>query len=99
MTSCFLAAGAQSPSTGTTPTGTAGAYWSSGAGPGLVFITANSLLHLHAPEDPVSCFPSVRRHLAPGGRFVFDVFSPSVRLLAEADGVRRTRGSVVVHGS
>src|SRR5688572_25595846 len=32
---------------------------------------------------------AVRRHLAPGGRFVFDVFSPSVRLLADADGVRR----------
>jgi SAM-dependent methyltransferase len=60
----------------------------------LVFITANSLLHLHAAEDLVSCFRSVRAHLAPGARFVFDVFSPSVRLLAEADGVRRTRESL-----
>ena len=57
----------------------------------FVFITANSLLHLHAAEDLVSCFRSVRKHLAPGARFVFDVFNPSVRLLAEADGVRRTR--------
>jgi SAM-dependent methyltransferase len=56
-----------------------------------VFITANSLLHLQEAEDVVSCFRAVRRHLAPGGRFVFDVFNPSVRLLAEADGVRRTR--------
>jgi SAM-dependent methyltransferase len=60
----------------------------------LVFITANSLLHLHEAEDLVSCFRSVRRHLAPGARFVFDVFNPSVRLLAEADGVRRTRESL-----
>jgi len=60
----------------------------------FVFITANSLLHLHAADDVVSCFRSVRRHLAPGGRFVFDVFNPSVRLLAEADGVRRTRASL-----
>ena len=60
----------------------------------FVFITANSLLHLHEIEDLVSCFRSVRRHLAPGARFVFDVFSPSVRLLAEADGVRRTRESL-----
>lgn len=59
-----------------------------------VFIAANSLLHLHAAEDLVSCFRSVRRHLAPGGRLVFDVFNPSVRLLAGADGVRRTRESL-----
>ncbi len=60
----------------------------------FVFITANSLLHLHEAEDLVSSFRSVRRHLAPGARFVFDVFNPSVRLLAEADGVRRTRESL-----
>lgn len=54
----------------------------------LVLIAGNSLLHLHRAEDLVSCLRSVRRHLPPGGRFVFDVFSPSVRLLAEADGVR-----------
>ena len=60
----------------------------------FVFITANSLLHLHEAEDLVSCFRSVRQHLAPGARFVFDVFNPSVRLLAEAVGVRRTRESL-----
>jgi SAM-dependent methyltransferase len=60
----------------------------------LVFIAANSLLHLHEIDDLVSCFRSVRRHLAPGARFVFDVFSPSVRMLAEADGIRRTRESL-----
>ncbi|TDO55309.1 methyltransferase family protein [Kribbella sp. VKM Ac-2571] len=60
----------------------------------FVFITANSLLHLHEAEDLVSCFRSVRRHLAPGARFVFDVFNPSVRLLAQADGVRRARESL-----
>ncbi len=60
----------------------------------FVFITANSLLHLHEAEDLVSCFRSVRRHLAPGARFVFDVFNPSVRFLAGTDGVRRTRESL-----
>jgi SAM-dependent methyltransferase len=60
----------------------------------FLFIAANSLLHLHAAEDLVSCFRSVRRHLAPGARFAFDVFNPSVRLLADADGVRRTRESL-----
>lgn len=57
----------------------------------LVFIAGNSLLHLHEAEDLVDCFRSVRRHLAPGARLVFDVFNPSVRMLAQADGVRRRR--------
>jgi SAM-dependent methyltransferase len=57
----------------------------------LVFIAGNSLLHLHDVDDLLSCFRSVRAHLAPGARFIFDVFNPDVRLLAEADGVRRTR--------
>ena len=63
----------------------------------VVFITANSLLHLHEPEDLVSCFRSVRAHLAPGALFVFDVFNPSVRLLAAADGVRRAREALSFH--
>src|SRR5688572_5062959 len=46
----------------------------------LVLIAGNSLLHLHETDDLVSCFRSVRAHLAPGARFVFDVFNPSVRM-------------------
>jgi SAM-dependent methyltransferase len=57
----------------------------------LVVIAANSLLHLHEADELVGCLRSVRRHLAPGGRLVLDVFNPSVRLLAQADGVRRRR--------
>lgn len=57
----------------------------------LVIIAANSLLHLHEAHDLVACFRSVRRHLAPGARLVFDVFNPSVPMLALADGVRRRR--------
>ncbi|WBQ05064.1 class I SAM-dependent methyltransferase [Kribbella sp. CA-293567] len=60
----------------------------------FVFITANSLLHLHEASQLVSCFRAVRRHLAPGGRFVFDVFNPSMGMLAAADGVRRTRDAL-----
>ena len=60
----------------------------------FVFIAANSLLHLHDAQDLVSCFRSVRRHLAPSARFAFDVFNPSLRLLTEAVGVRRTRESL-----
>lgn len=57
----------------------------------LVVVAANSLLHLHDPRDIVDCFGAVRRHLAPGGRLVLDVFNPSVGVLAAADGVRRRR--------
>ena len=60
----------------------------------LVFIAANSLLHLHEAEHLVNCFRSVRRHLAPGGRLILDVFNPSVRMLAAADGVRRRRDAL-----
>jgi SAM-dependent methyltransferase len=60
----------------------------------LVFIAANSLLHLHEADDMVGCFRSVRRHLAPGARLVLDVFNPSVRTLAQADGVRRRRDAL-----
>jgi len=60
----------------------------------LVFIAANSLLHLHAADDLLSCLRSVRAHLAPGARLVFDVFNPHLRFLADADGVRRTRDAL-----
>jgi SAM-dependent methyltransferase len=60
----------------------------------FVFIAANSLLHLHHADDLLSCLRAVRRHLAPGARLVLDVFNPSVRVLAGADGLRRTRDSL-----
>jgi SAM-dependent methyltransferase len=55
---------------------------------GLVYVARNSLLHLHETDDLLACFGAVRRHLRPGGAFVFDVFNPSVRLLAIPAGKR-----------
>lgn len=49
---------------------------------------------MHDATDLVSCCRSVGRHLAPGARLVFDVFNPSLRLLAGAVGLRRTRQSL-----
>ena len=46
---------------------------------GLIFIGRNSLLHLHSTEDLLATFAAVRRHLAPGGIFAFDIFNPNVR--------------------
>jgi SAM-dependent methyltransferase len=54
----------------------------------LIFIARNSLLHLHSTEDLLAAFAAVKRHLAPGGIFAFDVFNPNVRLLARPSGQR-----------
>ena len=54
----------------------------------LIFIARNSLLHLHSTEDILTAFAMVRRHLAPGGIFAFDIFNPNVRLLARPSGQR-----------
>lgn len=47
----------------------------------LVFVAGNSLQHLNSLEDVEACFASVRRHLAPGGKFIVEVFNPSLQLL------------------
>lgn len=47
----------------------------------LIFLPNNSLGHLHALPDIQACFASVLRHLSPSGRFVVDMFSPSLPLL------------------
>jgi SAM-dependent methyltransferase len=54
----------------------------------LIFIARNSLLHLHSTEDLLAAFAAVRRHMAPGGIFAFDIFNPNVRLLARPAGQR-----------
>jgi len=53
-----------------------------------IMIASNSLLHLLTVEDLTQCFRSVRRHLEPGGRLIFDIFNPDLRLLARDPGQR-----------
>lgn len=48
----------------------------------LVLATFNTVLHLYSQADFERFFARVRRHLAPGGRFVFDFTLPDVRELA-----------------
>lgn len=52
----------------------------------LIFIPVNSFCHLLTREAAEACLRSVRAHLAPGGRFVLDVFNPSLTLLAREAG-------------
>lgn len=47
----------------------------------LILITHNSLQHIHLDHDVLRVFASCRRHLAPGGRLIFDIFNPDWRFL------------------
>lgn len=55
---------------------------------GCIVLARNSLLHVTATDDLVATFAAVRRHLAPGGIFAFDVFTPDPRILARPTGRR-----------
>jgi SAM-dependent methyltransferase len=53
-----------------------------------ILIPGNSLLHLFSIDDLKQCLASVRRHLASGGRLVFDVSKWDLALLARDPGQR-----------
>ena len=44
--------------------------------------------HLHDFASLAALFQRVRQHLAPGGRFVFDVFNPKITILARSGSER-----------
>lgn len=52
----------------------------------LVICPFRSLLHMHTNEDRMRVLAAVRRLLAPGGRFVFDVFTPGASDIAQTHG-------------
>lgn len=47
----------------------------------LIFIAAQSLSHLYKREEIEACFTCVRKHLAKGGKFLIELFNPSLSLL------------------
>jgi SAM-dependent methyltransferase len=51
----------------------------------LIFISTNSFCHLLTLDDVESCLRATRHHLAPEGRFIIDIFTPSARMLARHD--------------
>jgi SAM-dependent methyltransferase len=53
---------------------------------GLVAIPFRSLLHMETDADRRVALRAVRSRLAPGGRFVFDVFAPGADDIAETHG-------------
>ncbi len=52
---------------------------------GLVFSAFRAFQHLYTVEDQLACLACVRRHLAPGGRFAFDVFAPRLARMAQLE--------------
>ncbi len=61
-------------------------HWTASEQFDMAFIAFNSILHLIEPEDREGAFASAYRALRPGGRFIVDVFSPNLALLAQAAG-------------
>ena len=49
----------------------------------LIFIPFNSFQCLYTLSDVQNTLACVRKHLAPGGRFVLDVFNPSLELMVD----------------
>lgn len=47
----------------------------------LILLLGNSLQHLTTREDIEKCFDAVKKHLAPNGRFIVEVFNPSLKIL------------------
>jgi SAM-dependent methyltransferase len=45
----------------------------------LVYLVWNSLGNLRTQEEQVACFRNAARHLAPGGRFVIELWVPGIR--------------------
>jgi SAM-dependent methyltransferase len=62
----------------------------------LVTIPFRPIAHIVEARDHVRLFENVRRHLAPGGRLVFDFFHPKLAMLAapqsEKLGIDRVEG-------
>jgi SAM-dependent methyltransferase len=52
----------------------------------IVLIPFRSLLHMETDADRRAALRAVRKHLAPKGRLVFDVFTPSREDIEETDG-------------
>lgn len=54
---------------------------------GVVVVPLNSFMHLETVEDQLAALRSIRRHLAPDGLVVIDLFNPDPRDLMADQGV------------
>jgi SAM-dependent methyltransferase len=51
----------------------------------LIYSAFRAFQHLLTVEDELACLAAVKRHLAPGGSFAFDVFAPKLDRIAIFD--------------
>jgi len=56
----------------------------------LITIPFRPFQHLVTVEDQISCMTNVHRHLADGGKLVFDVFNPSIEGLLDESRLQET---------
>lgn len=54
---------------------------------GLILVPLNSFMHLETVDDQLAALGALRRHLAPGGQLVIDLFNPDPRDLMTDQGV------------
>jgi SAM-dependent methyltransferase len=54
---------------------------------GLILVPLNSFMHLETVDDQLAALQAIRRHLAPGGQLVIDLFNPDPRDLMTDQGV------------
>jgi len=59
---------------------------SAGEGVSLAYLVFNTISNLLTQEEQVVCFRNAARHLAPGGRFVVELWVPQLRSLAPGHG-------------
>ena len=61
----------------------------------LVYLVYNTISNLQTQDEQVECFVNAARHLAPGGRFVIELFVPPLRRLppGQSPPVRRLRST------
>ena len=57
----------------------------------LVYLVYNTISNLLTQAEQVACFRNAARHLAPGGRFVIELWVPELRKLPP--GSRRRSGT------
>ena len=58
----------------------------------LVIIPFRAFQHLLTVEEQKSCLACIRRHLAPGGRFVFNAFEPNIGYMLKMGGLEDWTG-------
>ncbi|MEL7207341.1 MAG: class I SAM-dependent methyltransferase [Actinomycetota bacterium] len=51
----------------------------------LVYLVFNTVANLLTQDEQVACFVNAAAHLAPGGRFVIELYVPQLRWLAPGD--------------